>query len=278
VSRDPPSRDTASGAVVHRCAFPGVEAVTADRRRSFPRHVHDRFGIGVLLRGGHRSWSGRGLVEAGAGAVLTVNPGEVHDGMPMGDGGRRWSMLYLRPETVEAAVRDARGGDPRTAEFPHPVLPEAAAARRVAALFRAAVSDGPGDGLRREELLALVLADTVREREAPGARDPGVPAGIARARALCDDDPAAPLTLDDLARAAGLGRFRTVRAFARATGLTPHAYLMQRRAALARDLIARGLPLAQAAAEAGFADQSHMTRVFGRLFGFTPGAYAAALA
>jgi AraC-like DNA-binding protein len=254
-----------------------VEAVTADSRHSFPRHVHDRFGIGVLRRGGHRSWSGRGMVEAEAGAVLTVNPGEVHDGMPLGDGGRTWSMLYLRPEAVEAAVRDARGGDPRTAEFAHPVLPDPAAAARVAALFRAAVSQDPGGDLRREELLAVVLADMARERGAPSAPDAGVPAGILRAKALADDDPAAPLTLDDLARAAGLGRFQTVRAFARATGLTPHAYLMQRRAALARDLIAGGAPLAEAAAGAGFADQSHMTRVFGRLFGFTPGAYAAAV-
>jgi AraC-like DNA-binding protein len=196
--------------------------------------------------------------------------------MPVGDGGRTRSMLYLRPETVEAAVRDARDGDPRAAEFPHPVLPDRAAAARVDALFRAAVSQAPGGDLRREELLAVVLADTGRERGGPGAPERCVPPGILRAKALADDDPAAPLTLDDLARAAGLGRFRTVRAFAQATGLTPHAYLMQRRAALARDLVARGVPLAQAAAEAGFADQSHTTRVFGRLFGLTPGAYAAA--
>jgi AraC-like DNA-binding protein len=60
--------------------------------------------------------------------------------------------------------------------------------------------------------------------------------------------------------------------------MTPHAYLMQVRADRARRLIAGGTPLAEAAAGSGFADQSHMTRLFIRAYGITPGAYAAALA
>jgi hypothetical protein len=46
----------------------------------------------------------------------------------------------------------------------------------------------------------------------------------------------------------------------------------------ARTLLARGTALAEAAAASGFADQSHMTRLFVRAYGLTPGAYVAALA
>ena len=60
------------------------------------------------------------------------------------------------------------------------------------------------------------------------------------------------------------------------TGLTPHAYQLQRRVALARRLIAQGLPLAEVAAACGFADQSHMTRQFVRKYGVSPGMVAAA--
>ena len=50
-------------------------------------------------------------------------------------------------------------------------------------------------------------------------------------------------------------------------------WLLQRRAERARALIRDGLGLAAAAASSGFSDQSHMTRIFVRQFGFTPGAW-----
>ena len=64
-----------------------------------------------------------------------------------------------------------------------------------------------------------------------------------------------------------------LRHFEKAFGLTPLAWLQQQRAERARGLIRRGASLAQAAASCGFADQSHMTRLFTRQFGFTPGAW-----
>ena len=77
----------------------------------------------------------------------------------------------------------------------------------------------------------------------------------------------------DGAREAGLSRYQLVRQFAQATGLTPHAYLVQRRLHHARRLMRAGTPLAEVAAASGFADQSHLTRLFARSFGTTPHAY-----
>ena len=60
--------------------------------------------------------------------------------------------------------------------------------------------------------------------------------------------------------------------FRRTLGLPVHAYVMRRRVETARDLIARrDLPLAQVAASAGFAHQSHMARHMRRMLGMTPG-------
>ncbi|MNW13279.1 Virulence regulon transcriptional activator VirF [compost metagenome] len=58
--------------------------------------------------------------------------------------------------------------------------------------------------------------------------------------------------------------------------MTPHAYQIQRRLLLARQLIRRGMTLADAAAASGFADQSHMTRLFVRTYGVSPRRYALA--
>jgi hypothetical protein len=77
----------------HQFPLPGIDAMTATTSRSFPRHTHDQYGIGVIDSGGHASLSGRGQVEAGSGSLIFVNPGEVHDGRPIGGRPRGWRML-----------------------------------------------------------------------------------------------------------------------------------------------------------------------------------------
>src|SRR3954471_9731046 len=83
----------------------GVEAMTLDSTHAFPRHSHDTFGIGVMLSGAQRSWSILGAVEAQAGDAVMVNPGELHDGSPVG-GARRWRIVYLDPAVVASAVSE----------------------------------------------------------------------------------------------------------------------------------------------------------------------------
>ena len=86
------------------------------------------------------------------------------------------------------------------------------------------------------------------------------------------------VSLDELARVAGLSKFYLLRAFRRAYGLTPHAYQMQLRLAHAWRFIVDGRPLSRATYDAGFADQSHLTRRFAAVFGLTPARYVRRLA
>jgi AraC-like DNA-binding protein len=116
----------------------------------------------------------------------------------------------------------------------------------------------------------------------PGAqaRDPaGSDAHVAaRVRELIHDRYAAEdLTTGDLAAAAGCSRYAAYRAFRQAYGLAPSDYQRQLRVRAARSLLARDVPPSVAAAEAGFADQAHLTRWFRRYYGITPGAYRGAL-
>jgi AraC-like DNA-binding protein len=107
--------------------------------------------------------------------------------------------------------------------------------------------------------------DSYEQRAAPVA---------ARARDYLEAHVADDVTLDVLASEARANKFVLVRAFRRRFGMTPHAYLVARRVQLARDLIARRVPLAIAASNVGFADQSHLGRHFKRIVGMTPGEYA----
>jgi AraC-like DNA-binding protein len=101
---------------------------------------------------------------------------------------------------------------------------------------------------------------------------------VAKALQRVDSAPDTPVSLAELAALSGVSRFQLLRGFAREVGITPHAYLVQRRVRLARQLLADGQTLAKAAVQAGFADQSHMTRAFVRQLGITPGRYRAAIA
>ncbi|MCO5414242.1 MULTISPECIES: AraC family transcriptional regulator [Ralstonia] len=256
----------------------GVEAVAADSGHAFPRHTHGQFGIGIVDRGAQRSFSGRGTVEAGAGDVITVNPFEVHDGTPIGDAGRAWRMLYLDPGVVAELATDLQPGHCGDAEFDRPVIHDADLAARMRPLFaQMTVPAAQSDALLREQLLLSVLADALHaSNDRTNHHADAAPDAIQLARTRIDDDPAAAISLLDLAHETGLSRFQVLRGFARVTGLTPHAYQVQRRVALARRLIAQGQPLAEVAAACGFADQSHMTRQFVRKYGVSPGMVAAA--
>lgn len=258
------------------CAVSGVQAVEARTRHSFPRHSHEQYGVGVIFHGAQKSLSGRGMVEARAGDLITVNPGEVHDGLPLTDEGRSWRMLYFDPQSLRHYAEDMAEVRGEIYELTLPVMRDADAARAFQKLYawmtagRDHLADGEG-----EELMFGLLARMAHRRQATQER--GAPGAIARARAVIDALPETSPTLGDLAAETGLSRFQVLRGFARETGLTPHAYLMQRRTDLARRLISKGMALAEVAVASGFADQSHMTRTFSRLYGISPGVYATAV-
>ncbi|GGA51678.1 transcriptional regulator [Nitratireductor aestuarii] len=260
---------------VARCRINGVDAVSADTSHAFGRHTHDQFGIGVILRGAQKSMSGRGMVEAEAGDVITVNPGEVHDGTPLGASSRAWRMLYFDPAALAGPIFALTNGDTDSAELSHPAMRDAITATYFLSLFRA-ITDlhGGHTEIEARENLLLMLARLIerRNRERSGA-----PKSIEQARARIDDDPSAPLSLAELAAIGGVSQFQLLRGFSKMTGLTPHAYLVQRRLQRARQMIAGGTTLADAAQAAGFADQSHMTRLFVRFYGMSPRVYAAAM-
>jgi AraC-like DNA-binding protein len=82
--------------------------------------------------------------------------------------------------------------------------------------------------------------------------------------------------LASLAGLADLSRSHFIRAFSKETGLTPHAYLVDRRFRAASRLLGKGEAPGDVAAACGFFDQSHLNRVFKARMGVTPGAYRTA--
>ncbi len=250
----------------------GVDAMTATTARSFPRHTHDQYGIGIVDAGGHDSWSGRGRVEAGPGTFISVNPGEVHDGHAVGKRTRSWRIVYFDPGTIAGLLADITGAE-REFEFTQPVFGDRGLLAAFETLY-AQTKPGGGDPMACEAAaLGLLSGLRAHSTSLPKSGSPA-PADVRRARDRLDAEPQAAHTLSELAAECSLSRFQLLRAFTRAFGLPPHAYLVQRRLALARRLLRAGATPADAAALAGFSDQSHLTRRFLRQFAVTPARYA----
>jgi len=77
---------------------------------------------------------------------------------------------------------------------------------------------------------------------------------------------------DDFANLTRLSTSHFARAFRATVGESPHAYLIRRRIDRAKELMLEtNLPLARIALDCGLADQAHMTRLFTRVVGVSPG-------
>lgn len=96
-------------------------------------------------------------------------------------------------------------------------------------------------------------------------------AWLARARARLQDDIGNVPGIAELAREAGLHPVYFARAFRRAYGCSPGAYLRQRRVEAAIVVLCGGTrPLAEVAGACGFADQNHMSHALQRAVGLSP--------
>lgn len=247
----------------HPVALSGVRIVELSTTRTFPRHAHDDYGVGVMLSGGHKSWSGRGAVEAGPSDVITVSPNEIHDGLPVDDRPRKWRMLFVDPNVVT----DCIGRELATREFSVPVQTNPLLSGRILGAMHALTQV---DAIETTAIVADLFGDLLDQ---PLGRDPARSRSRSIMRMLerIHDDPAVTPSLADLAAAAGLSPYTALRRFRRELGITPHAYLIQYRVRQASNALFDGMSLAEAALSAGFADQSHMSRAFVRQFGMTPG-------
>ncbi|HZR52440.1 MAG TPA: AraC family ligand binding domain-containing protein [Streptosporangiaceae bacterium] len=225
----------------------------------YHRHSHETYSFGVTETGAQAFTCRNGRHVSAAGMVMTFNPDDPHDGHAATADGFTYWMAHVSPSVF--------GTRPL---FREPVLTDPVLAGAVRGLCVALA--GPAGALERYE--RLTTATRLLTARAGGRQEPEPGTVVAdRIRSVLHDRAAEDVTAADLAAAAGCSRFAAYRAFTAAYGLAPSDYQRQLRLRTARRLLASGVSPARAAAEAGFADQAHLTRWFRRSYGVTPGVY-----
>jgi AraC-like DNA-binding protein len=226
----------------------------------------------------------------GRGAAIVMRPGQVYVAAPLELHGVRGvdgascavRMLLVSNEVLESFERRMpglwRGTSPGHQQF---AVDDPEGYAELWALI--GEMRGPLVSLScTERLLACLqrlLATAAAQPDRVAApRSEHSPDGVRRVYEHLRAHADASVSLDVLASVACLSKFYLLRAFRRAHGVTPHAYQMQMRLAFAWRCIVDGSPLTRATYDAGFADQSHLTRRFAAAFGTTPARYARQLA
>ncbi|MFD7263956.1 helix-turn-helix domain-containing protein [Streptomyces sp. NPDC059874] len=234
---------------------------------AYPAHVHDTWTL-MILDGGRvdfaldRERHGVGVSEQ----VILLPPGVVHDGRTVTEAGFRKRVLYLDtsvlPERLTGAAVDG------------PLLADPALRERVHGLHLALAEPEPFEAESRLAFVRERLHRWLTGREAPeGAARGAALAG--RLRELLDARVVEGITLEEASEELGhVHPTQLIRSFRTAYGLPPHAYLTGRRVAVARRLLLAGMRTGEAAVAAGFYDQAHLTRHFGRHVGTSPARFA----
>ncbi|MFI9815106.1 AraC family transcriptional regulator [Saccharothrix variisporea] len=246
----------------------GIERMAASLRGvAFAPHRHDTYAVGLTLAG-VQAFRYRGSSwHCLPGRWHVLHPDETHDGGAGSEEGLDYRIIYLDP----ALVQDALGG--RALPFvADPVLEPTPASRAVADWL--ADIDQPLDDVQAVEMTTAVV-DMLTQHARPARSAALDLEAVRRVRELLVDDPVRRHRVAEFERVAGMDRWAVARQFRAAFGTSPTRFRTLRQLDVARRLIRAGVPLGEVAVAAGFADQSHLTRMFKRAFGLTPAVWAA---
>ncbi len=212
----------------------------------------------------------------------SVTPGHLAILPP--DAGSRWVfdktgdivLVYISRRLFDQAVEDGMDSDPRLVEIvPRFLIRDLVLERAAHQLLREILERRPDSRLASEalaqELVGHLIAAhsslSVVPRRGPHAV---APSRLKRAREFMRANLARPLSLQDIADAAGMSVFHFARGFKQATGVPPHRYLTEQRLAEARTLLHNeGLPIGEIARAVGFT-HSHFAAAFTRHMRMTP--------
>jgi AraC-like DNA-binding protein len=256
-------------------ALPFIEARSIEdgRQVCYAKHSHETFSIGAVT-GGRSVYLNRHAREwIGAGVVVMMNPDDVHACNPVADD--RWSyrMLHVDVEWLTALQHELGfSGNHAFRAFSQTMTLDPALFDGLNRLC-AVLVDSDTETLRKESAAVTFFSEVQRKLNPASLPDHDASRQLTRAAEFIAENCTRALKLDDVCKAAELSASHLIRAFKQRYGMTPHAYLINRRIQYSRAQLRRGRLIADVALDAGFADQAHLQRTFKRLVAATPGQY-----
>jgi len=245
------------------------------KKQEFSPHYHKGHVIGVIEKG-NLGFDYRGeKVVASAGEINIADPGEVHNGFSVSKEGWQYRMFYLKQGQLDRICNELCDKFVAMPFFRKGVIKDYAFAREIHTLHKD-FENSNISLLEKESRFHTMISNFIlrHARETVAPVSPGSERKIVmKVKEYIQSFYDSNISLDDLSRITGISRYYLLRVFAEETGLTPHAYLNFVRVSKARELMEKKVPIIDAAYATGFFDQSHLNRIFKKIYGITPGQY-----
>jgi AraC family transcriptional regulator len=236
--------------------------------RSMPRHEHALGYVTVVLQGNYLEGD-HGRLDELAPLTAVFNPVGVTHSTTIGPAGASLFTIEFRREALHAL--DLQLPEEITVDRGNGAL--LWPGLRLYSAFKGQTADScmPEGGILQAEILEAQVLEMLAAITGFHRPEKSVPRWFSRVKERLHDSFRDRFRMCDLAHEAGVHPVHLARVFRQIERCTPGEYQqrLQVRAAceLLRDV---EWPLAAIAAECGFADQSHFTRVFRRFSGTTP--------
>lgn len=254
-------------------ALPFIElrSIRDGRDTGYARHTHETFSIGAITGGTSTYLNRRTKETIGAGSVVVINPDDAHACNPISDQAWSYRMFYvdvpwltgLQHELGFSCNRDFRAFSTTSTTTVFVGLNR---------LYDILTDDDAGE-MQKQSAAIGFFQDMQQALDPAPARLGDANVKLLRAAEFISDNCTRLLTLDDICTAASLSPAYLIRAFKGLYGMTPHAYLINRRIQYGQAQLKRGVAIADVAADSGFADQAHFQRAFKQYVAATPGQY-----
>jgi AraC-like DNA-binding protein len=247
----------------------------AHHHNFFIAHPHEVLTVILVTEGRVLIEVDENPVEVSGGELVLIGAHQVHAARPANAGG--WSMRSTHLPAPQLFREDHRNEcSLRPTAFKKPVH---RAGGKVVQLFsdmhRCSETDaGLNEQTDRQQEFLYWLRRNLSDFDPQETRYTTPDATLERARDLISKAAFNNTYIDFIAEEIGISTFALNRLFKKNYGLSPHEWRMQIRAREAAKLLAECMPPADVAVTCGFTDQSHMGRIFKKVFGVTPGQYS----
>ena len=240
---------------------------------AFAPHWHEEFSVGLIDAGVEQFEYAGAVHRATEGEIVLFDAGQVHTGEAFDECGFGFRMLYVPESTFREIAEQPNSPGHANLHFPSPILNDSGVWQSLMAAHKSLETGASSLEIESRFVNAIARLLAVASSWKTSDGRPSIPSALHEARDYLHNHLFRDVSLAELTRIVGISKYHFLRVFRDRFGLTPHAYQLQQRILHAKHLL-RELPVVEVAHRCGFADQSHLHRVFRAHVGTTPGRYA----